>query len=128
MALTRIRRIVIVVCTIVGCALIGAYLAWVGWLFVFASEGDVPPVSTISLPAGSELVSETSECASGGCWSLFEVRPMDGSSPDQVAAALGATPQACVSGSILDPRTIRLHADPKGPLLFIRADYWSSGC
>lgn len=123
------RRAIIYTISIVAGALILTYLLRVGWLTIWATEGDIPPASSLSLPAGSEILSDTHQCASGGCWSLFEVRPPDGSTQDQLAAQLGASPQACVLGSVLDPRTIRVYVEPKNDdLLLIRADYWTSAC
>ncbi|WP_167132857.1 hypothetical protein [Paramicrobacterium chengjingii] len=66
------------------------------------------------------------DCGSGGCWSLIEVRPPDGSTPEDLARELGADPQAKIAGNLIDPRTIWLWAEPKGDLLSIRADYWPS--
>ncbi|SMH28278.1 hypothetical protein SAMN06295885_0126 [Rathayibacter oskolensis] len=97
------------------------YLGRLGVLFVGATEGDVPPASSIGLPAGSEVVRESVECASGGCWSLLAVRPPEGMSPEELSSELGAR----LPGSFWDPRTISLSSDPQGRLLVVRADYWT---
>ncbi|WP_131922605.1 MULTISPECIES: hypothetical protein [unclassified Curtobacterium] len=94
-------------------------------LFAFATEGDVPPASSVSLPAGSELITEEKECASGGCWAVLSVRPPEGVSPQDLATSLGMTPQARQRGTLWDPRTVNLSSEADGELLVIRADYWS---
>ncbi|WP_404561366.1 hypothetical protein [Curtobacterium sp. AB7] len=94
-------------------------------LSVFATEGDVPPAASVSLPAGSELIAEEKECASGGCWAVLSVRPPNGTSPEDLATSLGMTPQARQRGTLWDPRTVNLSAEVDGELLIIRADYWS---
>lgn len=94
-------------------------------LFAFATEGDVPPASSVSLPAGSELIAEEKECASGGCWAVLSVRPPEGVSPQDLATSLGMTPQARQRGTLWDPRTVNLSAEVDGELLIIRADSWS---
>ncbi|QHC58914.1 hypothetical protein [Rathayibacter sp. VKM Ac-2760] len=95
-------------------------------LFLGATEGDVPPAAAIPLPAGSAVVGESAECASGGCWLVVSVRPPDGTTPEELERALGTDPQVRLLGDLWDPRTIRLGSDVRGPLLELRADYWSS--
>jgi hypothetical protein len=36
----------------------------------------VPDVSRLALPAGAEVISETRDCASGGCWIDVVVTPL----------------------------------------------------
>ncbi|NQX17977.1 hypothetical protein [Rathayibacter sp. VKM Ac-2857] len=110
--------------TIAGAAVLCALLYY-GALAVFATEGDVPAASTIDLPDGSELVGETVECASGGCWRLLSVRPPDGMTPEQLSGEIGTTPQARIAGTLWDPRTITVSSAVEGPVLKVRADYWS---
>jgi hypothetical protein len=94
-------------------------------LDVFATEGDVPAASSIPLPTGSDVVDESVECGSGGCWVLLSVRPPEGMTPDELSTELGATPQARIPGTFWDPRTISLMSESKGQLLILQADYWS---
>jgi hypothetical protein len=122
----RRRVIVVIVVTLVAGALMLAYFGRVAWLNLWATEGDVPPVSSLSLAAGSELVSEEIVCGSGGCSAIYEVRPPAGQSVAELAEELGTTPQTTVPGTILDPRNIRLSAEPKGSVLMVIADYVSS--
>ncbi|MDY0912283.1 hypothetical protein [Rathayibacter festucae] len=110
--------------TIAGAAVLCALLYY-GGLAVFVTEGDVPAASAIDLPDGSELVGETVECASGGCWRLLSVRPPDGMTPEQLSGEIGTTPQARIAGTLWDPRTITVSSAVEGPLLKVRADYWS---
>ncbi|MWV58808.1 hypothetical protein [Rathayibacter sp. VKM Ac-2754] len=92
---------------------------------VFATEGDVPAASAISLPEGSEVVDESVECASGGCWALLSVRPPEVMTPEELSSELGTTPQARIPGTLWDPRTITVSSRVDGPLLIVRADFWS---
>ncbi|WP_146084922.1 hypothetical protein [Rathayibacter sp. AY1G9] len=120
----RGRPFVVAGATIAAAAVLCAFVYYAG-LAVFRTEGDVPAASAIDLPAGSELVSETVECASGGCWRLFSVRPPDAMTPEQLSSELGTTPQARIAGTLWDPRTITVSSAIEGPLLKVRADYWS---
>ncbi len=58
-------------------------------LFAGATEGDVPTSSSIPLPAGSRVVDEDEQCASGGCWSLVSVQPPSGDEPDRTVDDVG---------------------------------------
>lgn len=120
------RRRFITAVAVVLAILVLVFLGRFVWLSMGATEGSVPPASSLPLPAGSEIVSEDTECASGGCWTTFEVRPPEGLSPEGLATELGATPQARAPGSLLEPLTVWLWAEPRGEVLLVRADYWSS--
>jgi hypothetical protein len=121
---TRGKRVVggVVVAAVVLGTL---YLGWALLLFAGSTEGDVPDVSRLALPVGSEVVSETRDCASGGCWIDVVVRPPDGQSPEDLAVELGAAPQLQLRGNIVDPRTVWVWAEPGVDELKLRADYWS---
>lgn len=97
----------------------------VAWLSVMAGEGDVPATSSVALPSGTTIVSEEKSCGSGGCWTELQVEPPDGQSADELAESLGATPQLQIAGNFFDPRTISVTAEPKGPMLLLRLDYFS---
>ena len=101
------------------------YLLRLGALAVSATEGDVPAVSAIPLPEGSTVVERREECASGGCWITVSVLPPAGTTPGELAAELGATPQARLPGTPWDPRTVSLRAEVRAELLVIQADLWS---
>lgn len=94
-------------------------------LFAGATEGDVPTSSSIPLPAGSKVVHEDKECASGGCWSVVSVQPPTGVSPSELSTALGTEPLARRPGTLWDPRVVNLTSEVQGELLVVRADYWS---
>lgn len=94
-------------------------------LNIFATEGDVPAADSVPLPAGSKVIDEQKECASGGCWAVLSVQPPKGTTPQDLATSLGMSPQARRSGTLWDPRTITLSSEVQGELLIIRADYWS---
>lgn len=125
LARSRRRRFVAVAGSV---ALTLALLYLVGFVFlsIGATEGNVPPTSAIRLPAGSEIVSEDKACASGGCWTSLEVRPPQGVTPDELAIELGATPQARIPGTFLNPLTVWLWAEPREGLLILKVDYWST--
>lgn len=105
-------------------ALLSVLVHYAG-LAVFATEGDVPAASVLALPEGSEVVDESIECASGGCWLLLSVRPPEGMSPDELSSELGTTPQARIPGTLWDPRTVTVSSETEGARLIVRADYWS---
>lgn len=117
------RTVRIVILVVVVLALF--YAARAAWLFAGATEGDVPAVSAVPLPAGTEILSESRDCASGGCWVMIEVRPPSGQSPKDLAADMGATPQLEVTGNVIDPRTIWVWAEPGNSVLTLQADYFS---
>ncbi|WP_309103532.1 hypothetical protein [Microbacterium sp.] len=118
----RTLRTVIAV-VIVALALLCAGRMW--WMSAMATEGAVPPASAIPLPAGVEIRSESSDCASGGCWATLTLRPPAGQTPEALAEEIGATPQLAIPGNFFDPRTIWVSARPVGSLLLLTADYWS---
>ncbi|OUE26253.1 hypothetical protein [Clavibacter michiganensis] len=118
------RGILIALAVVVPVLVLLALVRLAG-LAVFATEGDVPAASSIPFPEGSAVVDESVDCASGGCWTLLSVRPPEGMTPDELAAELGATPQARLPGTLWDPRTISLTAEVQGPLLVVQADLWS---
>jgi len=97
----------------------------VGWLFIMADEGDVPPISAIPLPPGAQVTGESESCGSGGSSVTYTVRPHDGQTPDGLAAEMGATPQLAVPGNLWDPRTVWVHAYPASGALKLVADYTS---
>ena len=98
----------------------------VAWLTMMATEGDVPPASSVPLPDGAEVLGDSKDCASGGCWVTFTVRPPEGQSPEALAEEMGATPQMSVPGTFWDPRTVWVSARPAGSVLNLVVDYWST--
>lgn len=106
---------------VLGLLLGGRYLV----LFVGVSGGDVPSVSALDLPPGTEIVDEQKSCASGGCWVDLTVRPPEGTTAPQLAEQIGATPQAEIHGTLLDPRTIWMWGEPRAEVLELRVDFFS---
>lgn len=119
------RRSTLLATVVVG-ALALVYLAVFALQSLGATEGSVPPASSIPLPTGSTILAEEKACASGGCWTALEVRPPAGMTPEELAADIGATPQLRMPGTFLNPLTVWLWAEPRGGVLLVRADYWSS--
>lgn len=124
-AMTDVRRRAVRAVALVVVVLALLYAVRVAWLFMNATEGDVPAPSALPLPAGTEILSESRDCASGGCWIAIDVRPPSGQTPEGLAEDMGATPQLEVPGNVLDPRTIWVWAEPRGSVLTLRADYFS---
>ncbi|WP_214979123.1 hypothetical protein [Curtobacterium sp. ISL-83] len=94
-------------------------------LFLFATEGDVPPASVVALPSESEVVDDDVECGSGGCWRLLTVRPPSGTTAEDLVTELGTRLGHRIGGTIWDPRTINLSSEVDEGFLVVRADYWS---
>jgi hypothetical protein len=122
---TNIRRAIVVTVLIVSAAALLFIGLRTALLFMGATEGDVPATASIPLPAGSRVVDEDEQCASGGCWSLVSVQPPSGMSPTELSTTLGTEPFARLPGSLWDPRVINLTSEVQGDLLVIQADYWS---
>jgi hypothetical protein len=122
---TNTRRAIVATVLIVGAAAVLFIGGRAALLVMGATEGDVPATSSIPLPAGSKVVHEDKECASGGCWSVVTVQPPAGVSPAELSTTLGTEPFARLPGSLWDPRVVNLTSEVQGELLVVRADYWS---
>lgn len=122
----RRRRAMWTVLIITAALLALFYGGRVAWLTTMATEGDVPPASSIPLPEGAEILGDSTGCGSGGCSVTFTVRPPAGQSPEALAEEMGATPQMSVPGTIWDPRTVWVSARPAGSVLNLVVDYWST--
>lgn len=109
----------------VGMALlVTAYAAWVGYLAVMASEGAVPPRSRVpDVPSGARVVSETTECASGGCWRQLLLRPGAGQSPEELAAEMGVAEEKRHPFRALDPHAVTVGSRVAGDRLSIYVQY-----
>lgn len=117
------RRANIIILALLLVIITGYAVRLIG-LAIFAIEGDVPAASSLHLPDGSTVVSQTTDCASGGCWANISVRPPEGMNPDELSREIGTTPRAQISGNLWDPRTINLTSESRGQLLHISADFW----
>lgn len=117
-----------------GTALVSSLLAaavvvyglWAGYLAAFASEGAVPPQSRIpDLPAGTEIVGSTTECASGGCWREVTLAPAPHSSPQALADRLGLeSTEQRYPWRVHDPHSVQVWADTDGDRLVVSLRYW----
>ena len=119
------KRLYLIGALVIVAVLAVLYAARVALLLIGAGEGDAPSVSSVPLPAGSEVTQVSTECGSGGCSTLISVRPPDGTTPEDLKSELGTTPQSRIPGSFWDPRTISLTSKREGPYLLIRANYFS---
>jgi hypothetical protein len=122
---TNTRRAIVVTVLIAAAAALLFIGLRTALLFMGATEGDVPATASIPLPAGSRVVHEDKECASGGCWSVVSVQPPSGMSPTELSTTLGTEPFARLPGTLWDPRVVNLTSEVQGDLLVIQADYWS---
>jgi hypothetical protein len=122
---TNTRRAIVVTVLIAAAAALLFIGLRTALLFMGATEGDVPATASIPLPAGSRVVDEDEQCASGGCWSLVSVQPPSGMSPTELSTTLGTEPFARLPGGLWDPRVVNLTSEVQGDLLVIQADYWS---
>ncbi len=114
------------VATLIAAAVVAVvYGLYVGYLFMMADEGDRPPASIVTLPAGARVISEDVSCGSGGCATQLVVEPPAGVTPARLAELIGATPQLRISGNLLDPRTVSVMAWPKEATLGLSLDYSS---
>lgn len=108
--LRRRRGLVIVLAVVVAVAAV-FYVGRLTLLAIGADEGDVPPLSSIpAVPAGATVLSETKECASGGCWWKVVVEPPPGVTATDLASEMGIGDMLHLSGNLWDPRTIELES------------------
>lgn len=87
----------------------------------------VPSVESMRFPEGTELLGSSTECASGGCWALFNVRPPEGSERDTFAETY-LVDRGRLGGTLWDPRVIYVSAEVSaGGTWAVQADYWTGG-
>jgi hypothetical protein len=117
------HRSSIAVSVAIGVVLVIPYLIWCAWLSLLATEGDVPAASALAFPEGASISTDKS-CGSGGCWSMFTVRPGDDSSTAELTSYLETTYDGQVSGSFWDPRTINFTTEIAENAVVVIASYW----
>jgi hypothetical protein len=124
---TRIEQTRVIKWAAVAVAALGlGYLAWFGLLCMGSTEGDTPAASSLSLPDDATVLTTDEECGSGGCWSIFTVRPSPDATADELARHLTAAFEGRIPGTFADPRTINIKTDTQGPVLVITASYWAT--
>jgi hypothetical protein len=108
-----------------GAALLAlAYVLWAAYLALMAGEGAVPPGSRLpDVPSGAQVVSETEQCASGGCWREVVVRPADGTSPEELASQMGVSAEERYSWQLLDPHSVSVGSTVNGSELSVYVRY-----
>ena len=117
----------IVVATIVAglvVLLVGLFLLRMMLQVVFATEGDVPDVSSMDLPVGSSVTASETSCGSGGCWTVFTVRPPDGTTPAELARQIEDEHGDAIPGDLLDPRTILVSTEVGASDVAVRCSFW----
>jgi len=102
------------------------YLAHIAILDMTSTEGDVPPASRMGFPDDADVVNTEKTCGSGGCTSVFTVRPGATSSPDGLAVYLSLAFDGGVPGSFFDPRTAYFETETRGTVVVVSANYWHS--
>lgn len=69
---------------------VGLYLTWATYLWLFSSEGMLPPRWRIpDIPAGATVVSDGKGCGSGGCWHEIVIDPASDDTPRALAVEMG---------------------------------------
>ena len=119
---SRVLRYALVVIAILAFV----YLCWFALLSIGSEEGDIPPASSLGLPDGTTILTETKDCASGGCWSTIAVRPAEGSSSAELKEHLDTAYNGRVPGTFFDPRTINVMAVARQSVVVVTASYWGS--
>ncbi|MDO9396095.1 MAG: hypothetical protein Q7T71_06100, partial [Herbiconiux sp.] len=100
------------------------YVIWAGYLAVVAGEGALPPRSRIpDLPSDARVLSETVECASGGCWREILVRPAGGQSPAELATELDLVDEQRHPWRLSDPHSVSVGSRVTGDDLRIYVQY-----
>ncbi|MFC4066527.1 hypothetical protein [Actinoplanes subglobosus] len=75
-----------------------------GWLYVFADEGAMPPKWRIPpVPAGTTVLEEGMQCASGGCWWALTLQPPAGQSPEDLRRQMGLETEKRLRPTLTDP-------------------------
>jgi hypothetical protein len=123
----RTKQTRIVKWSAVAVVVIGlGYFAWFGLLCIGSTEGDTPAASSLTLPDGATVFSTDKECGSGGCWSIFRVRPGPDITADEFARHLTTTFEGRIPGTFTDPRTVNFMTATEGPFVVITASYWAT--
>jgi hypothetical protein len=104
--------------------LVGLFLLRMVMQVVFATEGDVPDASSMDLPVGSSVTASETSCGSGGCWTVFTVRPPDGTSPTELARQIEDEHGDGIPGDLLDPRTIQVSTEVRASDVEVRGSFW----
>ena len=86
----------------------------------------VPSAEAMRFPEGTALLSVRSECANGGCWSLFTVRPPAGADQEDFEG-IYLVDRGRMDGTLWDPRPITVSAVAfANDVWVVRGDYWSA--
>lgn len=124
MTTTRTTQTRIVEWGAAAVAVIGlGYFAWFGLLCMGSTEGDTPAASSLALPDGATVLSTDQECGSGGCWSIFTVRPGSDTTADEFDRYLTTAFEGRIPGTFTDPRTVIFVTSTQGLLVVITASY-----
>jgi hypothetical protein len=93
---------------LVGAAVL-TYLLYALYLLVLAGEGSVPPRwRDPEVPSGAQVVSDTKECGSGGCWRQLVIRPTPGRTPGDLAAEMGLSGDEHQGWRWYDPHSVEI--------------------
>jgi hypothetical protein len=90
-----------------------------------AEGAAIPSAEAMRFPGGTTLMSVRSECANGGCWSLFTVRPPAGAARTAFEDTY-LVDRGRLDGTLWDPRPITVSAEEFGDDVWVvRGDYWT---
>ncbi len=101
------------------------YLMYAAYLFMFADEGSLPPRWRIpDVPSEAQVIRETKECGSGGCWRQVVVQPERGQTPEDLARELDLSEEGQRHGwQWYDPHSVWIGASVDDGDLVITAGY-----
>lgn len=103
---------------------VALYAVWAAYLAVMADEGALPPRSRMpDVPAEARVVSETKQCASGGCRRELLLRPAAGQSPAELAEEMGVAEEQRSSWHLLDPHSVVVGSSVAGDELRVHVRY-----
>lgn len=110
----------VAVVAVVACV----YAVWMGYLAVFASEGNVPPRWRLpETPPGATVAWTGTQCASGGCWREVLVQPPAGQSVSSLADEMGLDGTRHLPWHPLDPHPVEVGATPSDDALLVTISY-----
>jgi hypothetical protein len=100
---------------------------WVLWFLVLllsSDEGALPPKWRIpDVPSGANIIEESKECGSGGCWRQITLTPAPGQSPEDLAEEMGLSEERNRRPTLFDPASVYVGAHPKGSQLIVYVGY-----
>lgn len=115
-----------VVMAVVGALVVPIYAARLALISLEGLDNaGVPSADSMRFPEGTEVLSTSTECASGGCRAIFNVRPPEGSE-QRTFAKIYLVDRGQLGGTLWDPRVIYVSAEVfTRNTWVVQADYWT---